>query len=1051
MLPLYFTVEKIEKYISELKSYIYKETKDIPFFQYKEWEFGEVEKEAYKPDFDDKNWKKFKVGDYWGGYDKSAWFRASVPIPKEWKNERLVLHFLVGPRDGGGSTAESLLYVNGTPLQAIDVWHEEAWIPPEFLGTDEIHIALKAWSGVLNPPDRRRFKTAKIACVDVPTEKYFYLAHTLVHTVKVLDENDLRRTKMLQVINESILKVDFIRPGSDLFYQSIQDAYDFLKTNVDQLGELEELKPLVTALGHSHIDMAWLWRLVHSREKASRTFSTVLHLMRQYPDYRYIHTSPQLYKYLKEDYPEIFEKVKEKITSGEWEITGGMWIEPDTNLPNGESLIRQIQFGKRFIKEEFGVDTRVVWLPDVFGYSWALPQIMKKSGIDTFMTTKISWNQYNRFPFDTFNWRGIDGTEILTHFITTPEEGARAYTYNGMVEPASVKGIWESYQQKEVNDELLLAFGWGDGGGGPTKEMIESARVMKNLPGLPKVQMDTAEAYFERLREQVKDKPLPVWDGELYLEYHRGTYTSQAALKKANRTAEFTYHNAEWLSALADHFTKTGHYPHNTLNEGWEMLLLNQFHDILPGSSIRQVNEDARNDYQKVQTIGENIVKEAKGLIEQDIQSEEDSIVVYNSLSFERDGLLELPVSSILTEKTTLVDDDGNPLPAQVIKDEKNQKVLVKVKNVPALGYKTFKLIESSIIESSLVVRKDYIENDFYQIRLNEKGQITSIFDKRIEREVLAQGARGNVFQTFEDKPMNFDAWDIDLYYQEKMREIDHLVAVEVHEEGPIRGSLKLTWEFYDSAITQFLTVYKHSPRIDFRTEVNWQEKQTLLKVAFPVNVRSTKATYDIQFGNIERPTHWNTSWDHARFEVAGHKWVDLSEGNFGVSLLNDSKYGHDVKENMIRLTLIKSAIEPDETADRGSHAFTYSLVPHLGDWREGNIVNEAYHLNVPLLAGELGENPNGNLPSHYQFAEIDNDNVLLETVKKAEDDEAIVLRFYEYKQFRNKTKVTFAEPIKKAVECNLIEEEERVAHYQDKTLSFPITPYEIKTFKIWF
>jgi len=1048
---VYFTIEKLEKHIEEIKGYIYRNVQDIPTFKYKEWEFGDEVKDAYKPDYDDQEWQDFQVGETWGGYDKSAWFRTNVPIPKAWKNQRLVLHFLVGPRDGAGSTAETLLYVNGKPLQGIDVWHEEAWLPPEFLENDEIHIALKAWSGVLNPPDFRRFKVARLAWVDVATEKYFYLADTLVKAVKVLDENDLRRSRMLQVLNESILKVEFIKPGSNEFYESIQQAYQFLKSETDKLAEVDELKPTVATVGHSHIDMAWLWRLVHSREKASRTFSTVLHLMRQYPEYRYLHTSPQLYKYLKEDYPEIFAEVKEKIASGEWEITGGMWIEPDINVPSGESLIRQIQFGKKFMKEEFGVDTRVVWLPDVFGYSWALPQIMKKAGIDTFMTTKISWSQYNRFPYDTFNWRGVDGTEILTHYITTPEIGAPQYTYNGMVEPASVKGIWDRYEQKDVNDELLLAFGWGDGGGGPTKEMIEAARAMENLPGIPKVKMDKAETFFERLHEKVRDKNLPVWDGELYLEYHRGTYTSQASLKKANRKAENTYHNAEWLSALSDIFTGEQQYPYALFNEGWEMMLLNQFHDILPGSSIRQVNEDARNDYRTVQAIGDKIVQEAKSTINNRIKATNDGIVVYNSLSYKRDGLLELPLSSTITDTTSVIDEEGTILPVQIVSDENGQNLLVEVNDVPSLGYKTIAFADKEETSSSLVVKPDYLENDFYQIRLNDKGQIVSLFDKRMKREVIESGARGNVLQTFEDKPMKFDAWDIDLFYQEKMREIDQLADVEVVEEGPIRGSLKLTWTFYDSTVTQYVTIYKNSPRIDFRNKVDWQERQTLLKVAFPVNVRSTKATYDIQFGNIERPTHWNTSWDYARFEVVGHKWVDLSEGNFGVSLLNDCKYGHDVKDNVMRLTLIKSAIEPDETADRGTHEFTYSIVPHKGDWREGDIVKEAYNLNAPLLASEVSANENGTLPITYQFAEIDNDNVILETVKKAESGDAVIVRFYEYKQYRNETNVTFAKPIKKAIECNLIEEEECEATYQGETLSFNVAPFEIKTFKIWF
>ncbi|MEH7381428.1 alpha-mannosidase [Bacillus sp. JJ1533] len=1048
---MYFTVEKIEKYLSELKGFIYKQTQEIPLFKYKEWAFGDEDKEAYKPDFDDHDWKDFQVGDFWGGYDKSAWFRTTVTIPEQWKKERVVLYFLVGPRDGGDSTAETLLYVNGAPLQGIDIWHEEAWIPQELVEKGELQIALKAWSGVLNPPDRRRFKAAKLAVVNVPTEKYFYLADTLVKAVKVLDEMDLRRTKLLQALNQSLLTIDFLKPGSEMFYQSVLEAYQFLADEVEKMGEIDELKPKVKVLGHSHIDMAWLWRLVHTREKASRTFSTVLHLMKQYPEYRFIHTSPQLYKYIQEDYPEIYQQIKEKVASGEWEITGGMWIEPDTNIPNGESLIRQLLFGKRFMKDEFGVDTKVVWLPDVFGYSWALPQIMKKSGIETFMTTKISWSQYNRFPYDTFEWRGIDGTHMLTHFITTPEDDSPFYTYNGMVEPSSVKGIWDAYQQKDVNDELLLAFGWGDGGGGPTKEMIEAARAMKNLPGLPQVEMQKAEDYFEKLRSTVEDKKLPVWDGELYLEYHRGTYTSQAALKRGNRKAEIAFHNAEWMNTLAKEFSKGYQYPHDQLNEGWELLLLNQFHDILPGSSIRQVNEDARNDYENIQRLAEGILEEAKGSITSQIKQDKDGVVVFNSLSHSRAGLIELPVTDKVKGNVALVDEEGKALPVQVMKEGDAEKVLLVTDEIPGLGYKTFTFVPAEEASSTMVVKTDYLENEYYQIRLNEKGQMTSLFDKRYQREVLADGERGNVFQTFEDKPMKFDAWDIDLYYQEKMREIDSLTHIEVVEEGPIRGTLKLTWQFFDSTITQYMSIYKDSPKIDFKNEVEWQEKQTLLKVAFPVNVRSTKATYDIQFGNIERPTHSNTSWDTAQFEVVGHKWVDLSEGNYGVSLMNDSKYGHDVKEHVMRLTLIKSAVRPDETADQGFHQFTYSLLPHAGDWREGNVVKEAYEMNVPLLASLLEANPAGNLPGRYEFAAVDSDNVVLETVKKAEDDEAVIVRFYEYKQYRNDANVTFAQPIKKAVECNLMEEEINKAVHHGQTLHFSVTPYEIKTFKLWF
>lgn len=1046
---MFFAEKKIRKHVDEIGAKIYREIQDIPSFKYLESEC----EGAHHPGFHDADWEDFQVGEFWGGYDKVAWFRTTVTVPTDWKNQKVVLRFLVGPRDGGNSTAETLLYVNGKPLQAIDIWHEEAWVPPEFFKNGDLHIALKAWSGVLGVPERRRFKVAQLAYVDEASERFYYLADTILKALDELDGNDLRRTELLKSLNESINKVDFLKPGSDQYYDSVHKAAIYLQGKVDELADLEELKPTVVALGHSHIDMAWLWRLSHTREKASRTFSTVLHLMRQYPEYRFIHTSPQLYQFLKSDYLEIYENVKEKIRSGEWEITGGMWIEPDTNLPSGESLIRQLLFGKRFMKEEFGVDTKVVWLPDVFGYTWALPQIMKKSGIDYFMTTKISWNQFNRFPYDTFNWRGIDGSEILTHFITTPEFGNPSYTYNGEIDPKSIKGIWDQYKQKDVNQELLLAYGWGDGGGGPTKEMLEARRVMKNLPGLPRVTTGKAEPYFERLGKRVEDKELPLWDGELYLEYHRGTYTSQAALKRANRKAEIAYHQAEWLSVLASSLNGTTNDSNEKLREGWERLLLNQFHDVLPGSSIRQVNEDARADYEWVRQIGEDVGKRASASVLDNIQADSDSVVVFNPSGFERNEIISVPFSDQMGDGQSIVDEHGRISPVQFVDEGNGKKVLLKAGKVPAFGYKSFQLVgqAKSETESTLHIKSEYLENKYYVIRLNNRGQLISIYDKRNKREVLADQSIGNVFQAFEDKPMEFDAWDIDLYYQEKMREVTELTEVHVVEEGPLRGTLRLKWKFYDSIISQDLTIYSDSPRIDFKTEVDWQEHQTLLKVAFPVDIRSTKATYDIQFGNIERPTHWNTSWDYARFEVVGHKWVDLSEGNYGVSLLNDCKYGHDVKNNVMRLTLIKSAISPDETADRGKHIFTYSLLPHKGDWKNG-VVREGYALNQPLSANVNTANGNGLLPREFRFVDVDTDHVIIETVKKAEEGDAVVVRLYEFKQNRNQqVNLSFGQPIQKAVECNLMEEDEKEVAYTKEKLTFPVTPYEIKTFKIWF
>jgi alpha-mannosidase len=1040
---MFFTAEKIASQLPEIRRAIHREVQPIPRFKFFEGECPA----ARCPFFDDRDWAEFKIGDSWGGYDVLAWFRATVPIPAQFRGHKLALRFLVGPRDTGNSTAEALLFVNGRPLQGIDVWHEEVWLPPELLHDDELRIALKAWSGVMAVPDRRRFKLAQLVRIDEPTERFFYLADTLLKAVAVLDENDLRRVKLLRALNGAFHGIDFTQPQSACFYESIAAAERYLRFQIERL-QSDGIKPTVIGIGHSHLDLAWLWRLCHTREKAARTFSTALHLMRQYPEYIYLHASPQLYKFVKEDYPELYAQIKERVAAGQWELTGGMWVEADINLPGGESLVRQILYGQRFFQQEFGVTTSVLWLPDVFGYSWSLPQIMKKSGLDYFMTTKISWNQFNRFPYDTFFWRGIDGSEVLTHFVTTPEEHSHHYTYIGTLEPREVKGIWDTYKQKDLNDELLHVFGWGDGGGGPSREMLEMARTMRDLPGIPRVELAKAEPFFARLAERLAEQDVPIWDGELYLEYHRGTYTSQAHIKRANRKAEVLYHDAEWLSAVADTLSGQSAYPAQSLHCGWELLLLNQFHDILPGSSIRQVYDDSRAQFAQIFERGRDALRQAQRTILERIAVEQPSVVIFNSLSWRRGGLIELPWPEHL-RGATLHSVAGQPLRSQNIAEG---RLLLEVEPVPALGYTTLAIRpgdERSQPADELIVTTELLENRWYRVRLNERGQIASLFDKRYEREVL-RGC-GNVFQVFEDKPLSFDAWDIDPYFGEKMRQIDRLLAAEVVEQGPLRGALKLQWQFYDSRITQRIVLYQDSPRIDFETAIDWQERQVLLKVAFPVAVRATRATYEIQFGAIERPTHANTSWDYARFESVGHKWVDLSEGGYGVALLNDCKYGYDVKHHLLRLTLLKSPIGPDETADRGTHVFTYSLLPHAGPWNAADVVRAAYELNYPLLAATIPQPQPGKLPRAFAFAEPDADHVIVETIKRAEDDDAWIVRVYECQQiYCRQVTLRFGQRVRRAVECNLMEIAHSPVAHDDRSLTFAIAPYEIKTFKVW-
>lgn len=1042
----YFKLEKVRKYIDEdiFPSRVL-ESVSINKWKYTEASMEDKINDAFAVDYDDSAWKDFSLMDSWGGYDKVAWFRSKVTVPETFPGRQIAFKGIVGPRDGGGSTAETLLYINGKPVQAIDIWHEEAFLDAAvYEGSRELQISLKSWSGVLAIPRVRVFKEAALLVIDTKVDKFYHTIDTLEKCLNLLDENDLRRIRLTKLLMDTFKKVDFLNYKKESYYTSIYEALEFVQAGLETYGQIEEIKPTVTGVGHSHIDMGWLWRYSATREKASRTFSTVLNLMRIFPEYRFMHSSPQLYQFIKEDYPSIFEQIKERIKAGQWEITGGMWVESDTNLPSGESLVRQFLFGKRYIKEEFDQDSKLLWLPDVFGYSGALPQIMKKSDVDYFMTTKISWNQYNHFPYDTFRWKGIDGTEVFTHFITTPEDGSWFYTYNGTLQPKEITGIWQNYKDKDKNEELLLAFGWGDGGGGPTREMLERARVMKNIPGIPRVQIDTTENYFKRIYDRVDHSSLGVWDGELYFEMHRGTYTSQGYTKRANRKAEILMHDVEFLNVLADVLLQQEQYPKEEINGIWEKILLNQFHDVLPGSSIRQVYEDTKAIYEEVQRSGSQLSDRAAERICGPQAAHPEVFVVFNTIGWNRNDVICLPFDSKLS-KASFTDGEGNPVRKQIAEEG----VLLYIENIPAYGYKKIFIAEEREEEKpDLVVQDKYLENSFFQIELNDNGEILSFVDKRNNRQ-LCCGKPMNVLCAFEDKPLRFDAWDIDVFYREKPYGPVELLQSEVVEAGPVRGTLRLTWKFNESLIKQDMIIYQDKDRVDFKTFVSWKEEQVLLKAFFPVDIHASNATYDIQFGNIQRPTHTNTEWDFARFEVCAHKWVDLSEGNYGVSLLNDCKYGHDIHDNVMGITLIKSATRPDETADRCDHNFNYSLYPHEGSWQASEVQKSAMELNVPLFAKEAAAN--ALIRDSFGLAAISSDHIMIDTIKRAEDENAYIVRLYEYKNSKSKdVRLAFGCHVSKVVETNLIEREIKEVEVQNGEIRFDISGYEIKTYKVY-
>ena len=1046
---MYFTINKAEKYIGDLKRYIFQAVRKIDCFRHASHDV----QGAHAVDFDDSDWASFETGSTWGGRDQTHWFRTEVEIPASWKDAKVALFFTPGPGHAGGlSGAETLIYIDGVPTQGLDANHHEIHVLPEWKARGKIHVALKAFSGLQNV--QRHFAAASLVMINEAAEDFYFRALTMLETIRILPEGDYDRERLVTFLNDAINAIDFRKPGSAIFYQSIAHANKALVERLSDYQSSESHRPLITAVGHSHIDVAWLWRLKHTREKSARTFSTVNHLIKQYPEYQFIQSQPQLYDYIKGDYPEIYEEIKANIKAGNWEVTGGMWVEPDCNVPSGESLVRQLLFGTRFMKKEFGVECSVLWLPDVFGYSWALPQILGKSGLKYFMTTKISWSQYNRPTYDTFMWRGLDGTEILTHFITTTESSKpQFYTYNGILNPASAKYSWDHYQQKEINDELLLAYGWGDGGGGPTKEMIEMGRRMQELPGIPKIEFGKVEPYFERLGQRVGGaRRLPIVDGELYLEYHRGTYTSQARIKRANRKSEVLLHDVELLHSLALATLENHGYPQEDINENWKILLRNQFHDILPGSSITEVYQDAAEEFAALFTSAEGQEREVLQVLADEVDFDGQKLVVFNTLSWERGGRVTLPWSQELAGKGFWTE-AGVRLASKIVEYQGERRLEVTVPAIPALGYASFALrpedgSDMPRPKEAVTLSDRVIESQYYKLAFNEKGQIVSLFDKEAKREVIPQGQVANELQAFEDRPMNYDAWDIDLYYQEKQYPVDELSKWEVLEDGPDRVVVGLEWKFLDSTIRQRISVYAESRAIDFATEIDWQEHSILLKAAFPVAVRSTKATYEIQYGNVERPTHYNTSWDWAKFETVAQKWVDLSERNYGVSLLNDCKYGHDIKNNVMRLTLLKSAIEPDPQADQGLHQFTYGLLPHQGDWYEAKTTQAGYELNFPLR-GVISSSAQGTLASSGHLLQVESESTILDTVKKAEDSQELVLRFYEFGNRTDQISVTFPHTLRGVRECNLMEKADKDVEFQGNRFTFTLNPYEIRTFKI--
>ncbi len=872
------------------------------------------------------------VGDPWGPPWSTTWFRVRGRVPKHSAGQRVIACFDLGFDGPTGFTCEALAWKDGKPWRGVDPNHR--WLP---IDGDEVDFYLEAAANPRATEAGLEPAPSMLALRDSPEPAF------------VLRQAELAHAPLPDPLPE---------------------------------GEREVPSHRITAVGHAHIDTAWEWPIREAKRKVARSWSTQLALMDEHPDYVFVASQPAQYTWMRESYPDIYRRIKDKVAAGQWEPVGAMWVEADCNLPSGESLVRQLLQGKRFFMQEFGYETKILWLPDVFGYPGNLPQLMSEAGCDFFLTQKLSWNDTNKPEHHTFIWEGIDGTRIFTHF-------PPADTYNGSFKPEEVAQSIHNFKDGHSSHRSLYLFGWGDGGGGPQPEMIESAHRLG-------VEMGRAGDFFEAAAAEADGLATSV--GELYFELHRGTYTSQSRTKRLNRLAQQALREAEMWSVAAG-----GSYPSSELSALWQTLLLNQFHDILPGSSIDWVYEEAERDLEHVSDRATEIAEAAMSAI----AGKGEVLTAFNSTSHPRTEVVSLGGEYARIE-------------------------------APSCGWA---VVIPHASEPEVSVTDHRMENELLRIEWDDRAVLTSIWDKEANREVLS--GPGNLLQLHEDNPTRWDAWDLDAEHRDSFVEVTAIEKVE--RRGGLRGLLALGRRFGESWLFQTMSLDAGSRVLRFETFVEWQERHRMLKVAFPVAVAAREATYEIQFGHLRRPTHEDTSQAKAMFEVSAQRWAELGDEKYGVALLNDCKHGYDIHGSVMRLSLLRGPTHPDPTADLGGHQFTYALMPHPGDFRKAGVIEAAEDLNTPLLPAH----GNLTLGSSRSLVESDTRQVIVEAIKRAEDSEATIVRLYEAWGERCKARLRTTLPVSRAFQCDLLERNREEVAVHDGVIDLELTPFKVLTLKL--
>ncbi|MGW2290511.1 alpha-mannosidase [Streptomyces phaeochromogenes] len=968
--------------------------------------FEEAAAASYEPFAMDTPW-----GPPWG----TTWFRMRGQVPAEWAGKRVEAVIDLGfIGDWPGNQAEALVHLtDGTPLKAVNPLNQYVAIANPAVGGERIDYLVEAASN----PDILADNFSKIT----PMGDKLTAGDKPIYTfqradIAVLDEEVWHLDLDVQVLRELMLELGEHDPRRHEIMHTLDRALDLLDLD-DVSGTAADvraaLKPalskpanasahIVSGVGHAHIDSAWLWPIRETKRKTSRTFSNVTSLADEYDDFIFACSQAQQYEWVRDNYPKVWARIQESVKKGQWAPVGGMWVEADGNLPGGEAVARQLIHGKRFFIEHFGVETKGVWLPDSFGYTAAYPQLAKLAGNEWFLTQKISWNQTNKFPHHTFWWEGIDGTRIFTHF--PPVD-----TYNARFSGEEMARATRNYQEKGAATRSLAPFGWGDGGGGPTREIMERARRLADLEGSPKVVVEHPDEFFAKAREEYPDAP--VWVGELYLELHRATYTSQARTKQGNRRSEHKLREAElWATTAALHAPGYA-YPHEKLDRLWKTVLLHQFHDILPGSSIAWVHREAEAEYARVAKEVEELTAEAVTALGT------GGTRVFNTSPVERREVVR-------TADGTL---------AHTV--------------VPANGSAP---LGTGDAPEPVTVTGRVLDNGLVRVEVAEDGTLASVRDLRAGgREVLAD--TGNLLRLHTDLPNYWDAWDVDKHYKNRYTDLLDAESVTVVEEDPLLGAIRVERSFgKGSRITQTISLRAGSPRIDFETDIDWHEAEKFLKAGFPVDVRAAHSSAEIAFGHIQRPTHTNTSWESARFEVSGHRWVHIGEPGYGVAVINDSTYGHDVTRTVredggttttVHLSLVRAPRIPDPEADQGKHRFTYALLP--GATIE-DAVAEGYSLNLPLRVADSAGTPEPVVSVEG------GGGVTIESVKLADDASGdVVVRVYESLGGRAQGTLRTGFPLAGAQLTDLLERPLTTADTEGDSVSVTLRPFEIQTLRL--